>query len=120
MEAVHTVVALRHCKERLAVRAFYADNQIILAIQADRAGIQRCIDAEALHEMRICLRVHIILPEQRYHLPRHHRIDPAVQNAVVKTVINMVLSGEQIVQFCLLSAQVLLKFGHALLLRQNP
>ena len=54
-EPVHGRIALGHAKEALAVVAFNAGNQIILAIQFDGAGIKHGVDAQTLHEIRIVL-----------------------------------------------------------------
>ncbi len=61
-ESVDPVITLSHTEERLPVIPLDTGYQIKLAVQLNSAGIHDRIDTEALHEIRIRLRVQVVLP----------------------------------------------------------
>ena len=102
MESVDTSITLCNSKERFSVIALHADNEIILSIQINRAGVHHSVDAETLHKVRIRLLIQIISPVNRSELI-------AVINTVVK------------ICFCVLSCHkvVYLGFFHIILFIQH-
>ena len=109
MEAVDTSITLCNSKERFSVIALHADNEMILSIQINRAGVHHSVDAETLHKVRIRLLIQIISPVNRSELSCQHRILIAVINTVVK------------ICFCVLSCHkaVYLGFFHIILFIQH-
>ena len=64
-EMIHTVRAFGHREEGFSVCAFHPDYQDITAVPFDGSGIERSMDAETFHQIRICLHVQVIPPRKR-------------------------------------------------------
>ena len=114
MKPVDAVVALRDSEEGFSVISLDPDDQIVLAVQHDRAGVQRRVDAKPLNEVRVCLRVKIISPVERDHVPCHDRVLIAREDAVIEIGL-LVLSCEQLVLLRLLN--IILWMQHVIFLQ---
>ena len=74
-EIVYTIRTLSHCEEALSVSTLDANHEKVLAVPLYRTAIERCIDHNALHEVRIILFTEVIFPFQRSMLSCEHWID---------------------------------------------
>ena len=63
-EAVYGAVALGYGKEGLSVIALDSCYEVILPVHIQRTAVEHGVDAEALHEVRVGLGVHVIPPEK--------------------------------------------------------
>ena len=83
-ETVDAIVALGDGKERLAIVALYPGDQVELAVELDGAGIEHRIDAQALHQERVGLRVEIITPVQRHMVRGQYRVLVTQEDAIAR------------------------------------
>ena len=81
-EIVDTAGTLRHSEEGFAVRPFNPCDQDIFSIPLDGAGIEHGMDAEALQQVGIRIRMQVVAPLQRGMLRRQHRIRISFINTV--------------------------------------
>ena len=93
-EAFCRLVALGNGKERLSVVTFNSCYKIILAVHIKRTRVQYSVDAKTLHKVRVCLGIHIILPEVRRMIGCQNGIHISVIYAVI-AVGNGVLSVDK-------------------------
>ena len=92
-EVVHPVRALRHGEVALPVGAFHAAHQDILPVPLDGAAVEHRMDAEAFHQVRICLLIQVIPPEQRGVLRRQNGILISFVNPVSED--GLILPGKK-------------------------
>ena len=86
-EMVDTVRALSYRKKRFAVVSLYPHDQNIFAVPLDRSRIQRGIDTDTLHHIRISLRIQVVTPMQRDVSGGHDRMNVTVVNAVTELLL---------------------------------
>ena len=92
-EVIHSVRALCHRKERLAVSTLDTNYKNILSIPFDCSGIEGGMHLETLHEIWICFLVEVISPEQRSVGCCDNRVHIALIYAI--TFNRFVLSGNE-------------------------
>ena len=99
-EAVNRAVALCYCKKWLSVIALNSCNKVILAVEINSARVQYCVYAQSLHEVWICLRVHVIFPDNRCVCGCQNRVNVSVINSVVAVGHNVFSVDESLVFGC--------------------
>jgi hypothetical protein len=83
-EPLNRTVTFRDAEKRFPVRPLDAGDEIKLPIEFERAGIERCIYAEAFHKIRIGTGIQIVFPIQRDMIPCQDGVFPPRENTVVK------------------------------------
>ena len=81
-EALGATLALGDREEALAVNALDASHQVNRPVQLDRAGVERAVDSQPLHQVRVRPVVQVVAPEDRRVLGREHRVLEPVEEAV--------------------------------------
>ena len=107
-EVVHSVRALGHCKEGLAVSSLDAYYKNIFSVPLDGSGVECSVHAETLHQIRICLLIEVVAPEKRSVVTCKDRIRITLVNSV--TFDRLILLCDEGFVLCLQPLQSFVEF----------